>query len=141
MPSTAPESSRLHVAVGVILDAVGRVLISRRAPQAHQGDLWEFPGGKVEQGEDVVAALARELREELDITVRESVPLLTIAHDYDDRLVFLDVHVVHRFDSAPRAMENQPLQWVSAARLADYAFPAANVPIIDAVLAYLEDTG
>lgn len=127
----------MHVAVGVILDASNAVLISRRAAQAHQGDLWEFPGGKVEPGEHVLAALSRELQEELAIAVTATEPLLEIAHDYGDKAVLLDVHLVTRFENTPRAMENQPLRWVPAQDLARYAFPAANVPIIDALLAHL----
>ena len=129
--------SQVHVAVGVILDDRDRVLISRRADDAHQGGLWEFPGGKVEAGESLREALARELLEELDILVDDSEPLLEISHDYSDKSVLLDVHVVRGFRGQPRGLENQPLAWVSASQLSDYQFPAANVPIVDAVHALL----
>ena len=137
MPNTAPDTSLVHVAVGVILNEAGDVLISRRAAGAHQGDLWEFPGGKVEEGEDVQQALSRELKEELAIDVGQSEPLLTIEHDYGDKAVLLDVHVVTCFSNTPRAMENQPLCWVKADQLESYAFPAANVPIIAALQTFL----
>ena len=52
----------VNVAVGVLIDDAGRVLVTRRAPEAHQGGLWEFPGGKVEADETLLEALARELR-------------------------------------------------------------------------------
>ena len=123
----------VHVAVGVILDDLGRVLISRRAEDAHQGGLWEFPGGKVEAGESLAVALARELREELDIDIAPGEPLLEIHHDYGDKAVLLDVHVIRAFSGQPRGLENQPLVWVHPDNLSDYAFPAANVPIIEAV--------
>ena len=71
----------VHVAVGVVLDEGGRVLISRRADDSHQGGLWEFPGGKVEPGESLAMALARELREELGIEIGRTSPLLEIRHD------------------------------------------------------------
>ena len=125
----------VHVAVGVILDDLGRVLISRRAENAHQGGLWEFPGGKVEAGESLAVALARELREELDIDIGPGEPLLEIHHDYGDKAVLLDVHVIRAFRGQPRGLENQPLAWVHPDSLSDYAFPAANVPIIEAVQA------
>ena len=129
----------VHVAVGVILDDLGRVLISRRAEDAHQGGLWEFPGGKVEAGESLAVALARELREELDIDIAPGEPLLEIHHDYGDKAVLLDVHVIRAFSGQPRGLENQPLAWVHPDSLWDYAFPAANVPIIEAVQALSAD--
>lgn len=136
MPSTEPDTTIVHVAVGVILDQQQRVLVSRRAADAHQGDLWEFPGGKVESGEAVVDALARELHEELGIEVVHSQPLVVIEHDYGDKAVRLDVQVVDHFENEARGLEGQPLQWVAPTELANLDFPAANVPIIDAVLAY-----
>ena len=73
---------RVHVAVGVILDAEQNVLLTRRPEHVHQGGLWEFPGGKVESGESLATALQRELLEELDITPLKTTPLLEIQHDY-----------------------------------------------------------
>ncbi len=125
------------VAVGVIVNASGQVLISRRAPDVHQGGLWEFPGGKVEAGETVELSLARELSEELDIVVKHSSPLLRVSHDYGDKRVLLDVRMVWRFEGEARSAEGQPLRWVAPAALRGYAFPEANQPIIDAVLALL----
>ena len=128
---------RVHVAVGVILDEDHNILITRRAPDAHQGDLWEFPGGKVEAGESLALALARELREELGISIGRTSGLLEIRHDYGDKSVLLDVHVVWDFSGEARALEQQPLAWVAAGELGDYAFPAANAPIVEAVQALL----
>ena len=127
----------VHVAVGVILDAARNVLITRRAAGAHQGDLWEFPGGKVEAGESLQQALARELREELGIDTGRTSALLQIRHDYGDKAVLLDVHVVWEFSGQARPMENQPMRLVAPADLARYAFPAANAPIVEAVTTLL----
>ncbi|HPE72839.1 MAG TPA: NUDIX domain-containing protein, partial [Candidatus Competibacter sp.] len=80
---SAPEAhSFVHVAVGIVAGADGAVLIARRPDHVHQGGLWEFPGGKVEHGESVIAALGRELREELGIAVRAAEPLLQTGHAY-----------------------------------------------------------
>jgi 8-oxo-dGTP diphosphatase len=128
----------VHVAVGVILDPARNVLITRRANDSHQGGLWEFPGGKVEAGESLQAALARELREELGIEIGPARPLLEVRHDYGDRQVLLDVHLIREFAGTARGLEGQPLRWVSPGELADYAFPAANVPIVTAVRALLD---
>ncbi len=137
MPSTGPELEPLHVAVGVVLDKSRRVLITRRASGSHQGGLWEFPGGKVEAGESLQLALARELREELGIEIGRTSQLLEVRHDYGDKLVLLDVHVVWDFDGEARALEQQPMAWVAPVELARYRFPAANVPIIGAIEALL----
>ena len=123
----------VHVAVGVVLDEQRRVLISRRASAAHQGGLWEFPGGKVEPGESVERALARELREELGIGFATSQPLLLVPFNYGDKAVLLDVHLVTELEGKARGLEGQPLCWVTAEELARYEFPAANVPIVSAV--------
>ncbi len=123
----------VHVAVGVILDQDRNILLTRRAPQSHQGGLWEFPGGKVEAGESLERALRRELREELGITIGRTSALLEITHDYGDKAVLLDVHMVWDFTGEARGLEGQPLAWVAAEELAQYQFPAANVPIVDAV--------
>ena len=123
----------VHVAVGVILDADRNVLITRRAQHAHQGGLWEFPGGKVETGESPLSALMRELREELGIVIGRTSALLEVHHDYGDKTVLLDVHVVWEFSGEARGLEDQPLAWVAPQDLARYAFPAANIPIVSAV--------
>jgi 8-oxo-dGTP diphosphatase len=109
------------------------VLISRRHEQAHQGGLWEFPGGKLEPGETVLAGLARELREELGIRLLRSDPLIKITHHYADRCVLLDVHRVLQFAGEPRGMEGQPLRWQLPAAMRAVEFPAADRPIITAL--------
>jgi 8-oxo-dGTP diphosphatase len=132
MPNTVPKK-RVHVAVGVISDGAKNILVARRAEYLHQGGLWEFPGGKVESGESVRDALQRELVEELAIHVVASEPLLTIAHDYHDKAVLLDVWWVSSFQGEPHGREGQPLRWVDVRELKLLDFPAANVPIIAAV--------
>jgi len=128
MPNTAVE--RLAVAVGVIRDAQRRVLIAQRARHRHQGGLWEFPGGKIEAGESVATALARELREELAIDVQACRPLLTLDHDYPDLAVRLEIREVMQFRGEPVACEGQVLVWAPLADLAGYPMPAPNAAII-----------
>ena len=124
--------ARVHVAAAVIRAADGRILIAKRPLDKHQGGLWEFPGGKVEAGETVEAALGRELAEELGIAVTAARPLIQVRHDYPDKQVLLDVWQVTAFEGEPHGAEGQPLAWVEPARLADYRFPAANRPIVTA---------
>ena len=123
--------TRLHVAVGVICNTQGMVLISQRHADSHQGGLWEFPGGKVEAGESVEQALARELHEELGISIGRVRPLMDIHHDYSDKAVHLDVWLVEDFSGRASAREGQPLCWVTPEDLRDYTFPAANTPIVE----------
>jgi 8-oxo-dGTP diphosphatase len=111
------------------------VLVTRRAPGAHQGGLWEFPGGKVEAEETLLEALARELREELGVRVVSTEPLMVLEHDYGDKQVRLDVHRVIRWSGEPRGLEGQPLAWQRPGQLRDWAFPAANQPILERLLA------
>ena len=123
----------VHVAVGVIVNTSGQILITRRAADSHQGGLWEFPGGKVEPGELLATALDRELREELGVEPGRTSPLLKVRHDYGDKQVLLDVHVVWEFGGEPDGLEGQPLAWVEPRALKNYDFPAANLPIREAI--------
>ena len=124
-------SGTVHVAVGIVTDPAGALLIARRPDHAHQGGRWEFPGGKVEAAESVEAALHRELHEELGINVRAAEPWLQIRHAYPDKTVLLDVWRVTAWGGEPHGREGQPLRWASPARLADFAFLAADEPIIE----------
>ncbi len=124
----------IHVAVAVIENARGEFLLARRPEHVHQGGLWEFPGGKVEPGEDIRAALDRELHEELGITARHARPLLRVRHDYPDKSVLLDVWRVTAMHGTPHGREGQTVVWVAPAELRRYQFPRANAPIITAAL-------
>ena len=122
----------LQVAVGVVKDARGQVLIAWRAPSLHQGGLWEFPGGKIEPAETPEQAVIRELKEELNLTVETTEPLIRITHQYSDRAVELHVFLVQQFSGLIKGCQGQPFRWVHADELDRYAFPAANRPIITA---------
>lgn len=122
-----------QVALGVIKNAAGQVLIAQRAKHLHQGGLWEFSGGKIEAGETAEQALARELQEELAIQVIRTTPLITINHQYPDLAVQLRVFLVTDFTGEPHAAEGQALQWLTTDKLKQYPFPAANQAIITAV--------
>ncbi len=129
MPNSVPS---LNVAVGVIKHGE-HILISLRDNALHQGGLWEFPGGKLEPGETAEQALARELMEELGISVTHATPLITINYVYPDKAVRLIVFTVTEFTGNAQSLTGQALAWVKPNELSDYAFPAANLPIITAV--------
>lgn len=120
----------VHVAVGVVLDGAGRVLIALRPERSHQGGLWEFPGGKCEDDESVEDALKRELLEEVGINVLRQRSLCVIRHDYGDKEVLLDVRLVESFTGIAAGVEGQPVRWADIATLEPQHFPAANRSII-----------
>lgn len=124
-------NNRIHVAVGVIFSPDKKqVLISKRKSHQHLAGLWEFPGGKVEKGEDIHSALKRELYEELGIKVEKAMQLTTISYDYPDKGVLLDVWQVNEWSDEPESRENQELSWVNTNELSCYDFPEANKHII-----------
>lgn len=123
----------VQVAVGVLENPLGEILIARRPEHVHQGGLWEFPGGKVDAGETLNEALRRELWEELAIEVLATEPLISIRHDYADKSVLLQVRRVTRFKGDPRGNEGQPVRWVAPWELPQFSFPAANRPIVNAL--------
>ena len=122
--------SVVHVAVGVLIDDANCVLLARRQKGTHLEGYWEFPGGKVESGETVDAALARELSEELGVEIGETSPLMTVNHDYGEKQVLLDVHRVLSWTGEPHGAEGQPIAWVSASALDGYKVPEANAEIM-----------
>ncbi len=123
----------LRVAVGVVFDPTGKVLIARRSPGQHLGGLWEFPGGKINPLESTSDALKRELWEETGIHVRCTRPLIRIRHDYLEKSVLLDVLLVDAFEGEACGREGQQIAWVCPDELASYPFPDANKPILKAL--------
>lgn len=130
----AVEEKHVHVAVGIVKNAQNQVLVSLRHPDAHQGGLWEFPGGKVDPGETVQEALCREFREELGISPTRFSPLKKILHQYPDKKVLLDVWIISAYEGEPEGLEGQVIKWQSADKFQYDKFPKANREIIDALL-------
>ncbi len=121
---------RLTVVAAVIHDSLGRILLARRPDDRHMGGLWEFPGGKVEPGEDPQAALRRELREELTVEI-EVGRLLDRAHHAEPGLeidlLFFEAKVV---SGAPFPVDDQEIAWVAPADLASYPTPPADARLV-----------
>lgn len=123
----------VRVAVGVIVRD-GQVCISLRPNHLHKGGFWEFPGGKIDAGETVESALARELGEELGIEVISTSALIEVDWAYPEKNVRLEVLKVDEFIGEPRGLENQEVRWVPIGGLTDYQFPEANRAIVEALL-------
>jgi 8-oxo-dGTP diphosphatase len=130
-------SSVIHVAIGIIINQDNQVLIAKRASHQHQGNKWEFPGGKVEELETSQQALQRELKEELGIEIQYPSYLINISHKYIDggtpKKVLLDVYEVREWQGeviGDIGKEGQPLLWVEKSALNRFEFPAANAEIL-----------
>jgi 8-oxo-dGTP diphosphatase len=120
------------VAACALVDADGRVLISKRPVGKPLAGLWEFPGGKVEADEKPEAALIRELKEELAIDVSEAclAPLTFASHAYEAFHLLMPLYVCRRWNGSVTAREGQELKWVRPIRLRDYPMPPADLPLI-----------
>ena len=120
------------VAACALVDPDGRVLIAKRPEGKSMAGLWEFPGGKVEEGEIPELALIRELREELGIDVTKAclAPLTFASHAYDAFHLLMPLYVCRRWSGQATACEGQKLAWVRPNRLRDYEMPPADEPLI-----------
>jgi 8-oxo-dGTP diphosphatase len=121
----------LVVAVALV-DIDGRVLLAQRPEGKSMAGLWEFPGGKVDEGELPEAALIRELKEELGIDVTESclAPTIFASHSYDEFHLLMPVFACRVWKGDVTPKEGQILRWVRPARMADYPMPAADITLI-----------
>jgi 8-oxo-dGTP diphosphatase len=121
----------LLVAACVLRDGEGRILIARRPPGRPLAGLWEFPGGKVEQGESPEHALVRELAEELgiDIAAVDLAPLTFASHAYPDFHLLMPLFLCKRWRGEVVPHEGQELAWVKPRELAAYAMPPADEPL------------
>lgn len=131
---------RIKVAVGIVEDAQGRVLVGQRTVKDAYFEKWEFPGGKLEQGESAEQALVRELSEEIGIDVIKMKALTTIVHDYPDRHVELMVFRVTQFEGNANGLEGQALRWQHPKELHALDFLQGNTAIIDLLIADSEPT-
>src|SRR5262245_16831846 len=127
------------VAACALVDTDGRVLIAQRPKGKPMAGLWEFPGGKVEDGERPEDTLIRELREELAIAVNEPclAPLAFASHAYPDFHLLMPLYVCRRWDGTVTATEGQQLAWVKPNRLRDYEMPPADLPLISHLVTLL----
>ena len=116
-----------------LYDGDGRVLIAERPAGKHMAGRWEFPGGKVNAGESEAEALARELREELGVTIIASRPFMRLAHSYADRDVELSMWIVEDFQGEPQSLDRQRLKWVQPARLMEEDILEADRPFVTAL--------
>jgi 8-oxo-dGTP diphosphatase len=137
-PSALPLPTLLVAAVALI-DTDGRILLARRPPGKPMAGLWEFPGGKIHDGETPEAALIRELKEELAIDVTEAclAPFTFASHRYESFHLLMPLYVCRRWSGIVTAQEGQEIAWVRPPRLADYAMPPADKPLLAMIRDFL----
>ncbi len=123
----------IHVVAAVVRSGSGEILTTLRHDHLHQGGLWEFPGGKLEPGEEPLQGLRRELREELSIELEDAVPLIQVPHHYPDRSILLDVWEVRGYSGLPVGVDGQQIRCSSAESLLPEEFPAADRPVLTAL--------
>lgn len=120
------------VSAVALIDVDGRVLLAQRPKGKAMAGLWEFPGGKVEEGETPEQALIRELREELGIDTWASclAPLCFASHGYDDFHLLMPLFACRKWEGVPQGKEGQALKWVRVQDLRTYPMPPADLPLI-----------
>jgi 8-oxo-dGTP diphosphatase len=117
------------VVVAAVIEADGAFLVTRRQEGVHLAGLWEFPGGKIDEGETHDAALVREIREELDAEIEVGDLIFHVAHAYDDRTVALYFYRC-RLRTEARPLGGQEMRWVPRADLPTLGFPPADEELI-----------
>lgn len=127
-----PESRPIPVACAIIADRQGLVLVAQRPEGKHLGLKWEFPGGKIEPGEEPAAALAREIREELGCEIAVDRALVPYVHAYEAVTIELHPFICRVVEGGPRPKprEHAAIAWLPTGRLSDYDFAAADLPLV-----------
>jgi 8-oxo-dGTP diphosphatase len=123
-----------YVAAGVLIDTDGKMLITQRPIGKEMAGLWEFPGGKLKEGEVPEIALARELKEELGIQTSSGcfLPLTFLSHRYEAFHLIMYVFVCRKWNGIVMGLEGQECKWIRPLELVKYDMPAANLPLVAA---------
>jgi 8-oxo-dGTP diphosphatase len=126
----------MTVVAAALVDASGQVLLQRRAPDRPMAGLWEFPGGKVEEGELPEAALVRELEEELGVRVSADSlePTCFASAPVEGRHMILLLYICRAWEGAPRALDASEIAWVPPREMNSLAMPPADVPLVGRLL-------
>ena len=125
------------IGLGIVINSSGYVLIAQRLNNSSMGGMWEFPGGKHEDGESIKETIAREINEELSIKVRASEKLIDLDHAYSHKKLHFVVYLCDFISGTAQALASQEVRWVKPSDLMNYPFPAANHKIIIALKKYL----
>ena len=139
MTQTLLKMPLVIVVAGALIDADGRVLITKRPIGKEMAGLWEFPGGKIEEGETPEQALIRELKEELNIETKGSclAPLSFASHQYEKFHLLMPLFICRRWWGNILALESQEVLWVWPKKLRDFDMPPADEPLVSMLRDFL----
>jgi 8-oxo-dGTP diphosphatase len=119
------------IVAAAIIRKNGKVLIAQRLEKSHMGLKWEFPGGKIEKGEDAAACLRREIREELDLEIEVGAEIMVVEHQYPDRKVILQCHLCRFVQGEAKTLGCHSFKWVSTGDMQEYDFSEADLPVVE----------
>lgn len=122
------------ISIAIVQNEHKKLLISRRQKGQHLAGKWEFPGGKVEQGEALEIAMLRELKEEVGLTATQYSLFDSLSFQYDEVHLSLYFYLVTAYQGEAASLEGQQIKWVTAAELNQYDFPKANLTVINKLL-------
>jgi len=122
------------ISIAIVQNEQKQLLISRRQQGKHLAGKWEFPGGKVEQGETLETAMLRELKEEVGLSATQFTLFDSLSFQYDQLNLSLNFYLVSDYEGEPVSLEGQQIKWVSVPQLSEYEFPEANLTVINKLL-------
>ena len=117
--------------VAAIINVNGKYLITKRPANSHLGGYWEFPGGKVKEGESYTAALEREMLEETNLTIEVGDLFRDISYEYEDRIINLLFYESIIVSGKPKALECEEIKWISPGEFFNYEFPPADTELVN----------
>jgi len=129
----------VYVVAAVMINGQGQILLTERPAGKSLAGLWEFPGGKIEPGEQPMQCLIRELAEEIGVTVAAAdiMPLTFVEYDYSDFTLFMPLYVVRRWSGDVQSLEQQRFEWIDLNRLGEYPVPPADEAVIQLLPKFL----
>ena len=130
MSFTKKEKPHFHVTAALVMRN-DRLLISKRPEGSHLGGLWEFPGGKQEEGETLEDCIEREIMEELGIRIQAEKLLLSVIHEYHEKIITLYFFQCSLLDGEPISLDNQEIKWAEINDLKQYRFPPPDQKIVE----------
>ena len=125
----------IHVAAVILTDEAGKILICKRGEGGSCAFLWEFPGGKLEEGESPEQAAVRECREELDISLAVGRQFMEVVHEYPDLTVRLTLFLASIPQGEPRRLEHNDIRWITVEEIDGFAFCPADEEILNRIKA------